>query len=213
MNLQRPTLKLLTLCLLPLLCSCAGTKIKQTWKSPVYEGGAVGKVAVVGVVDRGLLRQGVENRFVRQLSEKAQPAVTTFDLFTLPEVKENKDAAADQLRAAGAEAVLIVRLANSALNYREMRVGPERYAGVATGFESWGWYDYYTVAFVDLSTTYSSTQEKVYVDASLFDLRTEKHLWSAMTKTVLDYDTDGLAELDSLVAMVVKRMRADGMVR
>lgn len=209
----RGSARILSLCALALLCSCAGTKIKQTWKSPGYDGGAVGEVAVLGVVDRGLLRQGIENRFVRQLGEGQQPALTTFDLFTLPEAKENKDAAAERLRAAGAEAVLIVRLADSALDYREMRVGPERYAGVTTGFESWGWYDYYTMAFVDLSTTYTSTKEKVYVDVSLFDLKTEKRLWSAITKSVLDYDTDGLAELDALVGIVVTRMRADGLVR
>jgi hypothetical protein len=200
-------------CLLPLLCSCANTSLKETWKAPDHTGGPAGKTAVLAVVDHGLLRQGVENRFVNQLGKGGQSAVTTFDLLTLTAAKEDKQAAVAKLQGAGAEAVLLVRVFDSATAYRQFRSGNERYAAVTTGFDTWGWYDYYTVAYMDLSTTYGSTKKKIVLDIGLFDLKTEKRLWSGMTQTVLEETTDGLAELDAVVSKVVGSMRADGMVR
>jgi len=204
---------LLVVLLVPLLCSCASTTIKQTWKASDYSGGPVGKTAVLAVVERGLLRQGVENRFVKQLRQGGQPAQTTFDVFTLSEAEQDTAAAAATLREQGVESVLIITVADNMRDYNQLRAGGEKYAGVTTGVGSWGWRDYYSVAFVDMSTTYSSLRQRVVLDASLFDLRTEKRLWSAMSKTVLRENTDTLTELDNVVALIVDRLRADGMVR
>jgi hypothetical protein len=210
--LDKP-LTLLMCGILSLLCSCASTSLKQTWKTPGYEGGPVGPIAVLAVVDRGRVRQGVENRFVNQFRKAEQPALTTFNLLTLSAAKEDKQAAAAKLQHAGASAVMLVSLVDVSSAHREMRAGPERYAGVTTGFDTLGWYDYYSLALVDMSTTYGSTKKRVVLDISLFDLKTGQHLWSAMTESALSETTDGVVELDTVVAKVVERLRADGMVR
>ena len=67
----------LSLCALAtLLCSCAATSLKKTWKAPDCQQ-PVGKVAVLAIDDRGLVRQGFENRFVAQLTKAGAPAVVT----------------------------------------------------------------------------------------------------------------------------------------
>jgi hypothetical protein len=139
--------------------------------------------------------------------------LTTFDLLTLPAVKEDQQPAADKLQGAGAESLLLVRVVDSETAYRQFRSGNKRYAEVITGFDGWGWYDYYTVAYMDLSTTYGSTRKKVVLDISLFDLQARKRLWTGISETVLKETTDGLAELDEVVAKTVSRLRADGVVR
>ena len=133
MNLKLRSFALCTLAVL--LCACAATSVKNTWKSPDYHG-PVSKLAVLAIEERGLLRQGFENRFVAQLAKTGSPAVTTFDLLSLPQIKQDKRAAADRFGASGAEVLLILRLINKTSSYREMRPGPERYAPVLTGLES-----------------------------------------------------------------------------
>jgi hypothetical protein len=193
---------------------CAASSVKQTWKSPAHQGGPVGKIAVVAVDERSLVRQGFENRFVRDFRAQGQEAAVTHDLLGLPEIKADKEAAAARLRSAGADSVLIVRLVDQNTYNHQVRATSSKYAENVTDIESYyGWYDYYTVAFTDMTTIWSSTKLEILLDTSLYDLKSEKRLWSALTKTVLKDDTDRLAEADLLVAKVVAALRKDGMVR
>lgn len=198
--------------LVALLCSCAATKVKTTWKSPDYLGGPLRKVAVLAIDERQDVRIGFENRLSRQIGKRGISAATTYDLFSLPEINRDKVAAAERLRSAGAEAVVVLRLRDSASFYRESRPGPERYAEVVTGYEPSYWYDYYSVAYADMSPTYGNLKQKVYLETSVFDLKTAKRLWSGLTLTVVTERMDRVAEMDPIVAKVVGAMRKDGMI-
>jgi hypothetical protein len=203
----------LALCALAaLLCSCAATSVKKTWKSPDCQQ-PVGKIAVLTIEERGLLRQGFENRFVAQLTKAGASALVTYDLLSLPQIKEDKQAAADRFRTSGAEAILILRLVDVSSSYRESRAGNERYSPVLTGINSAGWYDYYSVGFIDMGTTYGTLKQTVYLETSLFDLKTEKRLWSGVTHTVVKENMDRVAEMDPLVEKIVIAMRKDGVIR
>jgi hypothetical protein len=195
-----------------LLCSCAATSVKKSWKSPEYVAGPLTNLAVVAIDDRGLLRQGFENRFVAQLRGAGIKAITTFDLVSLPEINQDKRAAAERLRSAGCQAVVALRLKDVASLYRETRPGGERYAEVVTGIETGTWYDYYTLAFTDLSPTYGSLKQEVYLETSIFDLQTAKCLWSGLSLTVATETMDRVAEMDPIVAKFLAAMRKDGMI-
>lgn len=82
-----------------LMTGCASSSLVNTWKSPTYHGGAVKKVAVIGVDDRALVRQGFENRFVRDFRARDQEAVVTYDVLSLAEIKADKKGA--EARAGG----------------------------------------------------------------------------------------------------------------
>src|SRR5436190_16473600 len=93
-----------------LLCSCAATSVKQTWKSPDFSGPPVTKVAALVIDERNMLRQGFENRFVNQLRSRGATAIPTWDLLSLAEIGQDKPAAAVRFRAAGAESLVILHL-------------------------------------------------------------------------------------------------------
>jgi hypothetical protein len=169
-------------------------------------------VAVLTIDNRGSLRKGFENRFVASLNEHGSAAITTFDLLSLPEINQDKPAAALRLRSAGAEVVLTLRLVDAASSYHEVQPGGERYAAVTTGFETYGWYDYYSVAFASLSPTYGSLKMRIYLETTLFDLKTGERLWSGLTETVITEKMDRVSEMDPIVAKAVAAMRKDGMV-
>lgn len=196
------------------LAGCASTSLKQTWKSPTQQGGPVQKVAVIAVDDRGMVRMGFENRFVRDLRARGQEAIVTHELMTLSEIKANKEAAAGKLIGAGADSVLIVRLADVTTYNRSVRATSEQYVGTVTGIDSYyGWYDYYSVAYMDMGTVWSSDKKTAYLDTSLYDLKSGNRIWSGLTKTVLKDDTDALVQADALTALVMKAMSRDALVR
>jgi len=196
------------------LAGCASSSVKKTWKSPTYQGGPVKNVAVLAVDDRGMVRIGFENRFVRDFRERGQEATATHELLTLAEIKADKESAETRLRNAGADSVLIVRLVDSTTYANEVRVTPALFVPVVTGIDSsYGWYDYYSVAFVDMGTTWGNTETKVYLDTSLYDLKNNQRLWSTQTVTMVKEDSDRLAEVDDLVAKIVAALSKDGMVK
>ncbi len=196
-----------------LLCSCAATSVKSTWKSPDYHGGPVTNVAVITVDERGLLRQGFENRLVGQLRKRGVTAITTSDLFSLQEINRDKPAAAERLRAGGAQAVVVLRLVDVASFYRETRPGGQRYAEVVTGVEPTTWYNYYSVAYLDMSPTYGNLKQKVYLETAVFDLGSAKRLWSGLTETVVTETMDRVDEMDPIVAKIVEAMQRDGVIQ
>ncbi len=210
---MKTILRPIALCsLAALLCACAATSIKKTWKSPDCQN-PVGKIAVLTIEERGLLRQGFENRYVAQLTKAGATAMTTYNLLSLDEIKQDKRAAAEVLRTNGAEALVILRLVDSSTSYFETQPGGPRYAATFTGTDSLYWYDYYTVAFTDISPTYGSMKQRVFLETSLYDMKTEKCLWTALTQTVAGDNTDRVAEMDPLVHKIVTAMHTDGVIR
>lgn len=206
-------------CAVLFLCSCATTLVKQTWISPDYTGGQVGTVAVLTVEERGMVRTGVENRLARELERGGQSVVRTHEHLSIWEIKDDKDAAAKQLREAGAQTVLITRLVSSEEQAHSVRAGPERYAPVTTGFSSgmpyygYGWGGYYTLAFQDMSTVWSSQSKMVRLESSLFNLEDGKPLWSCLTETGLKESDDRVAEVDVLADQIISALRTDGLVK
>ncbi len=198
--------------LVALLCSCTSTSVKQTWKSPDRQASPFTRFAVLAVDERIDVRKAFELRMIRDLRNAGAWAVTTFDRLSLTQINQDKPAAAERLRADGAETLVLIRLKDVASSYRESRPGSERYAEVITGMEMGTWYDYYSVAFADLSPTYGNLKQKVYLETSLYDLKTAKRLWSGLTQTVVTETMDRLAELDPITAKFVAAMRKDGMV-
>lgn len=194
-----------------MLCACAATSLKKTWKSPDCQG-PVGKIAVLTIDERGWLRQAFENRFVAQLTKAGASALATCDQLSLAEVKQDRRAAAQRFQAGGAQALIVLRLVDSATSYREIRPSRERYAATTTGIDTMGGYDYFSVGFMDMSPTYGSTKQSVSLETSLYDLKTEKRLWAGLTQTVLKEEMDRLAEMDSLVEKIIATMRKDGVI-
>jgi len=196
-----------------LLCSCATTSVKQTWKSPTCPAGPVKKVAVVVVADQTNVRPGLENRFAHDIGAQGQPAMATVGLLGLAQIKENKAAAAKLLREAGADSLLIVRLVDKATSNRQARATPATMVPVITSSSGYGWYGYYDVVFMDLSAQHSTLRDDLFIDSSLFDLNSGEKLWSAQSKTVLKEGVDKLVVADELVAKVAEAMRKDGVIR
>jgi len=207
-------LKKAALAILPiLLCSCATTTVKQTWKSPNCPAGPVKKVAVVAVADQMNVRPGLENRFARDIGQQGQPAMATVKLISLAQIKENKEQAAKLLREAGADSILIVRLVDKETYFRQAPATPATMTPVFTGSDGYGWFAYYDFVFMNQGAQHYTLRDDLFIDSSLFDLNSGERLWSAQSRTVLKENADKLVVADELVAKVTEAMRKDGVIR
>jgi hypothetical protein len=199
------------------LSGCASSSVKKTWTAPDCAGGPVQKIAVIAVEERGMVRKGFENRFVRDLSARGQAAVVTHDLLALPEIKADKEAATRTFSGTGADSVFIIRLVDQTSYSRQVEAHPEVYVPVTTGFGTdygyYGWYNCYTVAFMNMGASWGNTKQQIYLDSSLYDLKSGKRLWSTLTETTIKEDADRLVEADKLVAKVVASLQKAGLVR
>lgn len=195
-----------------LLCACAATSVKKTWKAPDYQSGPLTNVAVLVVDERAFLRQGFENLLVGHLRDAGVQASFTYDQFSLPQINQDKQAAANRFLANGAGAIVILRLASLEGFYRESRPGHQSYAEVVTGYEPGPWYDYYSLAYTDMGVTYGNLKQDVYLETSAFDLKTAKRLWSGVTRTVITERMDRSAQMEPIVTKVLDAMRKDGML-
>jgi hypothetical protein len=205
-------LRIPALCVLAaLLCSCAATTIKKTWKSPEHRDTRFARLAVIVVDERGFLRQGFENRYVNQLQNDGATGYTTFNLLPLPEINQDKAAAAEKLKTVGAQAAIVMRLMDITTIYHESRPGSEQYADVVNGFEMGTWYNYWTIAYQDMSPTFGNLKQKIYLETSIFDLNTAKRVWSGLSQTTIPESMDRVAEMDEIVAKFLTAMRRDGM--
>lgn len=195
------------------LCSCGTTRIKSTWRSPDFHGGPPQKVAIIAITDQPLVRTALENRFANQLEKQGQPAIPTAKLMSLPEIKENKEIAGARLRQAGADSVVIMKLASRSTYENKSGRTPNEFYSVTTGSPSEGWYTYYVSAYSGTDPAPIGLRDRYLLDTSLFDLSTGKRIWSCLTETELKENSDRLEIADSLVAKVVGLMVEEGVVR
>jgi hypothetical protein len=195
-----------------LLCSCAATSIKSTWKAPDYHGGPVHNVAVLAVDERGNYRPTFEDQFVQQMAQQGQPAFKTLGLLNMAEIKKDKEAAAEKLRAAGADSVLIIRLLDSYNQASPAPIGGGNTLVTRSSGQDGG-FSYYSVSRPGPNGMQNNLNKYVCLETSLYDLKTEKKLWAAVTGTLLREDSEPLDEIPPLVTKVLTAMRADGLIR
>ena len=198
-----------------LLSSCASTSVKSTWKSPDYNGETPKKIAVVADEDRAMVRVALENRFVNQLCAASQPAFATATSFPdLSAARKNKEATITQLRAAGADAIMITRLVSKSAYMAKAQqkfIGQYVALTVTPGSEGW---DTSIGTFSDFqSGPRSDDRSYLLLDTSLFDLNTGKRIWGCITETAIKDTDDRLEIADDFVAKVVGIMRQEGMIR
>jgi hypothetical protein len=195
--------------------SCASTSVKNTWKSPDYQGGPPQKIAVVADDERVLVRVALENRFVNQLTAASQPAFATATSFPdLAAARKNKEATVAQLRSSGADAILITRLVSKSAYAAKAQ---QRFTGqyvaltVTPGSESWDT----SVRSYSEYTGGPRSDDKSYLllDTSLYDLSTGKRVWACLTETTIKDTDDRLEVADEFVRKVIETMLQDGMIR
>ncbi|HET7318283.1 MAG TPA: hypothetical protein VFK23_04005 [Nitrospirota bacterium] len=188
--MNRSVLVTILLCVLLVSIGCASMQVKQVWIDETYQGGQPKNVLIIAVMRQPTTRRMMESEFVKHFKMKGIGAVESFRALTTDTLEG--DAARDGIVAAvkdrGIDAVLTVRSAGSRIEERNIP-GMTITTGVGMPYGSYGaWGGYTTVmaSFPEPSSPttqgYSAEQKFLSLETQLYDVRTEKLIWSALSE-------------------------------
>lgn len=175
----------------------AQTVFTDVWKDKDYRG-PIKKAAVFWILQVPENRVIAESEFVRQLKTRGVSAMPVYVVIP-PDKFVERDAALAKIRDLGADVVLTLRLTDRLTVQSQIpQAGPKdptRLSG------------YYQNVY-DAPTIGSS--EPAYVETNLFDVKTDRRIWTARSVTKVDV-VDQKAMSD-FIGVVIDRLASDGII-
>jgi len=190
MKLKFTRLAFLTSILFLVSCS-PSTKISSSIKTSVEPPKQYQKIGIIAMVPKVENRATVEVALVETCIEKKIKAIATFGIFpfagktqelrkTLDE-KEVKEIFKRRVNEYHLDAVLIITILDKR---KETQYVPGNSFSVGIPVYGYNYYNYYSYAY---STVYSPgyyvTNSSYFVESNLYDVATEKLIWTGQTKT------------------------------
>jgi hypothetical protein len=165
-----------------LLTGCSQTKVTSAWVDPEYKGDGINNVFVVGVSKDGGLRRLFEDEFVTLFKQRGVKATSSYRL--VPDEKLRDEENLDRtVRESGSDTILMTRLIDVR---KDTQYIPPDYVYAPPSHYYGGWHGYYNRAYM-VSPGYTVEYETAVLETNLYDLKTDKLIWSARS----DAPTDG----------------------
>ena len=190
------------------LGACAGssTTLVRSSVDPGFVQGSVKQVFVVGVAQNAIVRHSYEDTFVASLASIKVDAHPSYDLIPDPR-QVDKDAVAVELKRRGVTHVLVTRV----VQRRDVeQYHPPSY--VSVGFGGYpgyygGWGSYMSVGYTTVASPgYTSVQTVLSVESNLYELATEKLVWTGLSEAYPAGDPE--ATIKPYVKQLLWDMRA-----
>jgi hypothetical protein len=178
-----------------LFTSCATTRITDTWKDKAYEGKAQ-NIVVMMVAREQHLREMFEGRFVGELRARGNKATQSHKIVPFEELPD-KELVKSKIKSTDADTILISRLVDSKTIDAYQ---PGHIHGVPIAHSYWG--TYYEIVSVDYG--YTGDMAVSYVETNLYDVKTEKLIWSARSKTERSYGETKL--INTFIDIILKKL-------
>ena len=186
-----------------LLASCTTTTVmKDVWKDKAYQGKPQ-KIIVIMAAKSTDMRNLFENRFVGELNARGNNAFQSHTIIPMEQLHD-KELVKSTIVSSGADTVLISRLIDTktieSYNPGLIYVVPDFY---------YGWWGYYNVVFADYG--YTGDVRVAYIETNLYDVGTEKLIWSGHSKTER---TEGEQQLiTAFIQLMLKKLASDGIIK
>ncbi len=180
------------------IIACAGTELTQTWVDEAHRGKPVSDILVIGLTykDNEEVRRSFENSFVRQLRAAGVEAVSSMDAISIPAgMKLDKEEVLKVVNKFNNDALIITHLVGK----------DEKEAYRFSGGGSGGYYGYYGWAYNYSRPGYSQTIKSVRLATKLYDVKTEKLIWSGESKTLKPDSTK--EAINDVISVVIKDLQ------
>ncbi len=187
-----------------LIIACAGTKLTDTWVDEAHRGKPVSDILVIGLTykDNEEVRRSFEDSFVAHLKAAGIEAVSSMGAISIPaNMKLEKEEILKAVDKFNNDAVIITHLVG--------KEEKEIYTRAATGYG--GYYGYYGWAYdYNRSPGYSGTLKSVRLATNLYDVKTEKLIWSGKSQTLNPESTKQM--IDDVIRVVVKDLQENNLL-
>lgn len=188
--------------------SCTpATQLKEVWKEPSYAPKQSRKVLVIGLAENERNRNIFEEAMEKQLA--AHHVECKLGSKTLPPDPKSvdQDALKQQVKATGADLVLVTRVIG--VDKETQYVPGSTYYAPAPGY--YGFYGYYYSSYATVSDPgYLREYQIVKVETNVYDVATEKLVWSGVSHTE---DPSSVTQtIDEVSATFVEALVADKII-
>lgn len=192
-----------------LLAGCASTTIQSAWLDPTFAGPPMTKIDVVGVGTDLTNRRVFEDIFAQKLRDAGVNGVAGYTVIP-DEARAAQQPFTDAVTRTGAQGLLVVRLLGVATRTQvsttmvptgPMWGGPGMWGGGWAG-GPWGpsMMPVQQVSQYDLAT----------VEATLFDVKTGRAVWSATTQTINPNSVQ--QEAPGFATLIIGQLAAHGII-
>ena len=184
--------------------SCATTDVKTVWKDEAYKSQPK-KVLVISMFKNQSVRRMTESEFRDNLKHRKTDAAAGFDTIPGNEIPA-KEIVVEQLKAGGFDALLLMRLVDVRSEQHAVQSTPVYSApyGVPMG----GYYGRgYNAVY---APSYMVEDRFATVEANLYDVASEKLVWSATSDTWLNVSQP--QAIKTFVAVMMESLRKQKIV-
>jgi hypothetical protein len=192
------------------LSGCQSTSIQSAWFDPAYTGGPMQKIGVVGVGANVTDRRVFEDIFAQKLRAAGVDGVPGYILMP-DDARVAEGPFSGAVEKSGAQGLLVVRVLGVDTKTQVSTTmvpggGPGWGAGFGPGYGPYG--GFYGPAWYPV--TQVSQYDVASVEASLYDVKTRRLVWSATTQTLnpqsVATETPGFADL------IIRQLAARGLI-
>lgn len=196
-----------------LFTGCVATEVTSVWKDPAYQGSPK-KILVYAVLKNQMHRRIIEDEFVGHFKYRGVNAVPGYEVLPGEELAK-KEVLEEKLKSQGFDSLLLTQVTGTrkelvqvpgTATYQPMAAPmyhPAPYYRTYPGYYNAGYTATYT-------PSYSVEDHYVMTETSLFDVASEKLIWSAAGVTKLgDKDQKMIKDY---VAMMMDAIRKDKVV-
>src|SRR5262245_14737762 len=194
-----------------LVAACsASTKMIRSSTTPDFQPGSVKKIFIVGVAQDKGLRQLYDDSFVGEVKKRGADAGAAYHI--LPNLGEvNKDVVAALLLKDGYTHVLVTRVVS--IQNRETYYAPTTVSVGFGGYPGWygGWYPYMSMSYGYVTSPgYTTVQQVVCLETNVYDLASQKMIYSGMTETWME-DSPSI-HIQDVISTVSWDLRSKGVL-
>jgi hypothetical protein len=198
---------------LMVVASCSLTSLDAVWKDPQYQSGKLKSVLVIGGSTNQVVRRIFEDEFTARFKTRGTNAIPSYRIFP-DENSLDKDAIDAKSQDLGIDALLIARVVDRKIK-RELTPAPYSNYYQGTYFYDWPhrYSRYYSGPYplrYDDERPRLSEYEVVNLETNIYDTRTGKLIWSALSNTIVGGSSK--LEISSIIDTIMKSLSENQLI-
>lgn len=187
-----------------LIISCAGTELTHKQVNEAYKGMPVSDILVIAITGNEDSRRSFERKFVAHLKSVGVEAISSEDAIPMPaDLELKKETILNAVNQFENDAVIITHLIDK----------EEKEAYTRGDYAHGGYYGFYQSRYrysYARDPGYSSTSKTLLLETNLYDVKTEKLIWSGQSKTWSKDSKDQI--INDVIKVLINELQNDKLI-
>jgi len=187
-----------------MIISCGGTELTHTQVNEAYKGKPVSNILVIGITGNEDSRRSFERKFVAQLKSAGVEAISSEDAIPMPaDLELKKETILKAVNQFKNDAVIITHLIDK----------EEKEVFTRGGEADRGYYGFYHSRYTfsyARDPGYSNTSKTIRLETNLYDVKTEKLIWSGQSKTLSKDSKDQI--INDVIKVVINDLQNNKLI-